>query len=98
MQFKSKLATPQLGQCCMRYLHDKAMTDLNFVQVLYQNWQINQKVQRLRKSSNCIITDKLSIETSKYELRLKQPRVSNVNIISVDYDFLRSRSNCLQLQ
>lgn len=32
----------------MRYLHDKAMTDLNFVQVLYQNWQINQKVQRLR--------------------------------------------------
>lgn len=42
----------------MRYLHDKAMTDLNFVQVLYQNWQINQKVQRLRTSIKCIITDK----------------------------------------
>lgn len=58
MQFKSKLAIPQLGQCCMRYLHDKAMTDLNFVQALYQNWQINQKVQRLRTSIKCIITDK----------------------------------------
>lgn len=96
MQFKSKLAIPQLGQCCMRYFHDKAMTDLNFVQVLYQNWQINQKVQRLRTSRNCIITDKLSIETSK--LRLRQPKVSNMNIISGDYDLLRSRSNCLQLQ
>lgn len=86
-----------MGQSCMIY-HHKAMTDLNFVQVLYQNWQINKKVERLRTSINCIITDKLGIETSEYELRLKQPKVSNANIISGDNDFLRSRSNWLQLQ
>lgn len=81
----------------MRYLH-KAMTDLNFVQLLYQNWPITEKVERLRTSINCIITDKLGVETSEYELRLKQPKISNANIISGDYDVLRSRGNWLQLQ
>lgn len=44
--------------------HEKAMTDFNVVQVLYQKCEINHEVQRLRASRNCIITDKLGIETS----------------------------------